>query len=364
MSDAPAQESLLVGGVAPRERQTSPTAAILAGLAVPGLDLDEARHLVTMRAGRRIRRRRAVLGSTCAFVAVGLAVLLWPRPDPQEINADGERSTTTTSAIAPATTAPSPVTTVPVTTVAPSTVAPSTVPTVPITTLAPTTTLPPNQPLTATARLLDAHGRATTTPTAGQTVTLEITWTDPDALDVASVAATTEFGDPAVALPISGSTRPPCDRPGGGANGVITVPFRYATPTPAGASTTIRVEVTACDGHGTYGERRTMDVPVTVGPAAAGSRTLIVAGGDGRSPDAGEVVDPSGAVLAPPRLPDLTQVLPDGSARATVATIASTYSGPLLLRWGAACQETQSPVVAGTGSATLPLRPGLVACPS
>lgn len=351
------------GASTPARSPSTPAAAILAGLAVPGLDLDEARHLVTVRSARRIRRRRVVMGSTCAVVAVGLAVLLWPRPDPREINADGERTTTTSSTIAPATTAPPTESTVVVTTVAPTTSVAPTLTTLPVTTLAPTTTVPPNQPMAVSARLVDVDGRAIGDPAVAQTVVLEVSWSDADVVDPASVSATADFGDPAVSLPISGTTRPPCDGHGSGATGVIKVPFRYATPTVAGQSTNIRVEVTACDGQGAYGERRTLEVPVRVAAAASGSRAVVIGGGDGRSPDAGEVIDPAGAVLSPPRVPDLQQVLADGSTRATVATVPATQAGRLLLKWGTACQETQSPVAPGTESITLALRPGMVSCP-
>ncbi|UDY36418.1 hypothetical protein [Dermatobacter hominis] len=343
--------------------EPSPASVVLAGLAVPGLDLDEARHLVGVRAGRRLRRRRAVLGGVGAVCAVALGVLLWPHPDPEEINADGDRTTTTTTTIAPATTAPVVVTTVPMTTVPTSTTTGPTLTTVPVTT-APPTTVPPNQVMTASATLVDAEGRPTTTPAAGQAVVLQVTWSDPDVVDAAAVGATADFGDPAITLPVAASAeRPPCDGRGTGANGTIAVPFRYATPTAEGASTVIRVEVTACDGNGAYGERQRIDVPVRVAAPAPGTRAVVVGGGDGRSPDAAEVLAAAGALLTPPRVPDLAQVLPDGTTRATVATIPTTYSGGMLLRWGSTCQATASAVTAGTGTVTTVLVPGLATCP-
>lgn len=340
----------------------SPLAAVLAGLAVPGLDMEKARHLVRLRAGRRMRRRRVVLGGVGAICAVTLAIVMWPHPDPEEINADGDRTTTTTTTtIAPATTAPLVETTIGVTTVAPSTTVPAVVTTVPITTVPPTT-IPPNQAMTATAKLVDTEGKDLTAPVAGQTVALQVSWSDADVADPASVEATADFGDPAVTLPVTGSTRPACDGPGTGANGVITVPFRYATPSGAGETRSIRVEVTACDGNGSYGERLRLDVPVRVVAAPADRRVVVVGGGDGRSPDAAEVL--AGSEVVAPRLPDLTQVLPDGATRATVATIRSNYSGPVFLRWGTSCQQSKDPVSAGSSTVTLPLTPGPSACPA
>jgi hypothetical protein len=337
----------------------SPAAAVLAGLAVVGLDLDEARHLVALRAGRRLRRRRAVLGGVGAVCAVALAVVLWPHPDPEEINADGDRTSTTTSTIAPATTAPVVVTTVPVTTVPASTTTGPTLTTVPITTV-PTTTVPPNQAMTATAKLVDAEGRDVPAPVVGQTVTLQVSWSDPDVPDPGAVAATADFGDPAITLPVAASDRPACDGPGQGGTGTIAVPFRYATPTAPGAATVIRVEVTACDGNGAYGERHRVDVAVRVAGPAQDRRIVVVGGGDGRSPDAAEVL--AGTEVLGPRTPDLTQVLPDGITRATVAAIPATYSGPLYLRWGTSCQVTASSIAAGTATITNVLAPG-ESCP-
>ena len=371
--DGPAGDGTSSAGGA-HDDGPSPLAAVLAGLAVPGLDMEKARHLVRLRAGRRMRRRRVVLGGVGAVCAVTLAIALWPHPDPEQINADGDRTTTTsTTTIAPATTVPLVETTIGVTTVAPSTTVPAVVTTVPITTVPPTT-IPANQAMTASAKLVAAPGQ--TTPisgaVAGQTVYLRIDWSDPDLADAASVEVTTDFRDPEVTLPITAAERPPCGQPGAGASGVVEVPFRYSTPTESNQPRSISIEITACDGNGTYGERQTLDLPVTVtapapAPAPTNSRRIVViAGGDGRSPDAAKVVGQGGVVLAELREPDLLQVLADdGATRASVAAISATYQGPLYLRWGDnSCQRAATDVSAGSGTVTLPLIPGPSACPA
>ena len=330
----------------------SPGAAVLAGLAVPGLDLDEARHLVGVRAARRLRRRRAVLGGAAAFVAVGLAVVLWPQADPQEINADGDREVVTTTTTPPAT-VPAPVeTTVVVTTVAPTTTA------APVVTTVPTTTVPPNRTMTVTATLRGTNGVAT----AGEAVVLDVAWSDPDLPAGTPVDVVATFGDPLVTRPIVAAGAPPCDAPGPGASGTRQLPFRYATA----GQLTIQVEVTACGGTGAYGELKTVQVPVDVRAPAAGRRVVVVGGGDGRDPDAAEIIAGT-EIVAQRSVPDLVQVLPDGTTRATVATNSDAFAGDLYLRWGtppdASCQVTGPPPLApGVDPVTALLAPGLVSC--
>ena len=94
----------------------------------------------------------------------------------------------------------------------------------------------------------------------------------------------------------------------------------------------------------------------------------MIGGGDGRSPDTAAVL--AGAETVARREPELTQVLPDGTTRATVAVIDAAYAGPLQLRWGeppgASCQATASDqsVTAGTTPVTALLAPGPSACPT
>jgi hypothetical protein len=344
---------------------TSPTARVLAGLAVPGLDLDEARHLVGARARRRLRRRRGVLGGVGALCAVALAFVLWPRPDPDEIHADRDRSPSTTVTVAPATTSPVPEPTAPITTVPASSTTTPALTTVPVT-AAPPPTLPANQALIATAWLTATRGGSEPSShvRAGDTVYLRVRWSDPDVADASAVEVTADFRDPVVALPITGTDRPPCDQPGAGASGEVELPFRYSTPTERGPLR-ISVEITACDGAGAYGERHRIDLAVTVDPPPVDRRVVVVGGGDGRSPDAADVLDDTGSVLAERREPDLLQVLAaDGATRATVAAVPAATTGPLVLRWGGICQQTVERLGPDTdAAAALSLQPNLVTCP-
>lgn len=334
----------------------TPGAAVLAGLVVDDLDLDEARHLVKVRSARRLRRRRLAVGCTATLTVLALVFVLWPQPDPQEINADGDREVTTTITTLPATTPTTVATTVVVTTVAP------TVTTAPVVTTVPPTTLPPNQAMTVSATLRGANGVAT----AGDAVVLDVAWTDPDLAPDARVEVFADFGDPLVTVPISSSPSAPCEAPGPGTTGGRQVPFRYAST----GRLTIQVEVVACGGTGAFGELRKIQVPVDVQAPPAGQRIAVVGGGDGRDPDVAEVL--AGAdVIAPRPVTDLVQVLPDGTTRATVARIPDGFSGELYLRWGAppdaSCQVTVATpppsVTAGTAPVTALLRPGPEACP-
>lgn len=337
----------------------SPIESILAGLAVTGLDLDRARHLVSLRAGRRLRRRRLTLTGAGALLAVALAVVLWPRPEPREVvAADASTTTTSTSSTTTTTVAPT-ITTVPTT--MPITTAAPVITTVPTT--MPTTTVAPNRPMTATAQVLTSPVGVPVQ--AGDNVTLRVNWSDPDLADASAVVVRADFGDPLVALPADSSTRPPCNQAGPGASGVVDVPFRFASS----GALVIKVDVTACGGGGTYGEHQTVQVPVQVQVPDAGRRVVVVAGGDGRSPDAAAVL--AGRETVPKRVPDLTQVIPDGTTRATVAVIDATYAGPLYLRWGdppaATCQVSAADqsVTAGATPLTVRLAPGPApSCPT
>lgn len=345
----------------------SPGAQVLAGLAVPGLDLDKARHMVDVRAARRLRRRRTVWGAAAAVVLVGIAVWAWPRPDPQELVADGDRdpTTTTTTPVTASSTVPVLTTVVP-TTVPSSTTAAPTVTTVPPTT---STTTAPNQPMAVTAQIVPTPGGAP--PRVGETVTVRVNWSDPDLADPATVDVRADFGDPLVTRALSTAARPPCTARGGGAAALVDVPFRYASSGPR----TVQVEVTACDGVGPYGERKVVQVPVQVQAPETGRRAVVIGGGDGRSPDSAAVL--AGVETVARRDPELTQVLPDGTTRATVAVIDAAYAGPLHLRWGeppgASCQVTASdqsvtavepPDSRRDHAVGVRLAPGPAACPT
>ncbi|MBS1837679.1 MAG: hypothetical protein JST64_08275 [Actinobacteria bacterium] len=339
--------------------QPSPVALLLAGLAVDGLDLDRARYAVAVRAARRTRRRRTWMGGTGAVLAVVAVIALWPRTDPAKVVIADASTTTTTTTIATSTTT-GPITTVVPTTVATTTLAPTltTVPTtLPATT---TTTLPPNRPMTVSATLATAGGTAV----VANTVTLNVTWSDPDLADPSAVVVTADFGDPLVGLPNASAPRAPCESPGTGASGTTPIAFRYASS----GATTIKVVVSACGGAGPYGEQQTLAVPVQVQPLPLGRRAVVIGGGDGRSPDTAAVL--AGAETVPKRDPELTQVVPNSTTRATVAAIDATYSGPLQLRWGdpptTSCQVTapDQSVTAGTAAVRVLLATGLATCPA
>jgi len=348
--------------------EPSPGALVLAGLAVPGLNLTEAHHLVTVRATRRLRRQRVALSGVAAIVVVALAVVLWPHPDPQEINADGDRTTT----IAPATTA-APVTTVApvITTIAPTTVAPVTTAKPVVTTVPPTTTttIPPNQPMTVSAKIVGVDGQPLTTVNVGDAMMVRVNWTDPDLADPSVVDVHTDFRDPLVALAITGTPRTPCASHGGGASAQVDVPFRFSTPTDLGGSSKVVVEVTACDGAGAFGERHTVEVPVSVKAIPDKRAAVLVGLLDGRVPDAADVLaGGTGALLSARRTPELNQVLAsDGATRATVATIAANYAGSLIARWSEpiACQRSAQPseVAAQPETVKVVLDPAPVTCP-
>jgi len=324
---------------------------VLSRFSVPDLDIARIRRLVDARAGRRLRRRRLLLGAATALIAVGVTFAAWPNPEPQEISADRDDQSTSTSSTTSSTTTtlPTPLTTVPVSTV--TTLGTST--TAPVTTVATTvatTTVPPNKPMTVQAELLDgATMTPTTNPVAGQAVALRVRWSDPDLADPAVVDVNVVFGDPLVARPIVATPRPACDRSGGGSAAMVDVPFRFSSA----GSPTIQVEVTACDGIGTYGERITRAVPVKVEPPAAGTRIVVLAGIDGgRQPDAGEVV--AGSAITPKRAPELPLVLTSDATPATVAPVPAAYTGVLLLRWQpTVCQPSATPPKVDAGSTTV-----------
>lgn len=347
----------------------TPGALVLAGLAVSGLNLTEAHHLVTVRAIRQLRRRRIALSGLAAVVVVALGIMLWPHPDPQEINADGDRSTTSapTTTAAPVTTVAPVITTIAPTTVVPVTTAKPVVTTVPPTT---TTTIPPNQPMVVSAQLVGLDGQPVSSVTVGAATMVRVDWSDADLADPSTVDVHTDFRDPLLALAITGTPRSPCTAHGGGASGRVDVPFRFSTPTDLGGSSKVVVEVTACDGAGAFGERHTVEVPVSVTAIPDQRAAVLVGVLDGRAPDAAEVLaGASGAVLAPRRTPELNQVLAsDGATRATVATIPANYAGALVARWSepSACQKSAQPaeVAAQPQTVKVVLDPSPVSCPA
>jgi hypothetical protein len=306
----------------------SPTSAVVAGLAVPGLDLRTPRAVVDARAGRRIRFRRSVLGGCAAIAAIGLAIAVFPRGEPDRVVADSDRTTTTSTV--PDTTVP--VDTVPVVapTAPPTTAKATTTTAKPTTTLpppttVPPTTLPPNQPLTAS---LVVAG----TPAVGSTVTVEVKWSDPDFADPAGPKATADWHDDNVTQPISGESRPPCDAPGpGGSDATVPIRlrFRYSTP----GTHNLSVQIRGCDGAGAFGEDLVLTTQIQVAEPPAGSRTLLVKGpAGGQSLDAATitfVADP-GAPTVLPRQPieDLGLVSTTADAGpVTFVTVPSTFAG-------------------------------------
>lgn len=347
---------------APSPNAPSPNASVLAGLRVDGLDLDHARRLVAARAARRLRRRHLTLGGLAAALAVALAAVLWPHPQPQHVVAADDTTTSTTTTALTTTTS----TAVVVTTVAPTTVAPSTTSALPsLTTVPPTapatTAPPPNRPMTVTAQITapaaDQSEKPTTAPLAGDTVWAVVNWSDPDLADPTAVDVRVDFGDQLLTTTDAAAPRPACTAAGAGASGQAKIPFRYST---AGAAT-VNVTVTACNGDGPYGERVSAAIALRVGAPVAGSRVVVLGGvADGFSGDAADVVV-SGTDPIPPRTPDLHQVFrsvgkpaTDGKP-ATVALIPSSFAGIVTLRWttpSTLCQSTIAPVQPTTDGAT------------
>lgn len=339
----------------------SPIAAILAGLAVHGLDIDHAREVVAIRAARRLRRRHTVMACVAVVFGLALTVAVWPRHEPRKVVAADDNTSTTVTSEATSTTVAA------VTTVPPSiTSPPTTAPPVSITTV--TTTIPTTtstavvvRPLAVTAQLHtgDATGPSTSAAVAGQTVTLRVQWSDPDLADPNAVSVHADFGDPLLALPVSSTTHPPCDTRGNGASGIVDVPFRYSTVDPAlgRLDTKVRIEVTSCDGAGAYGKRVTLELPVTVTAPSVGQRIVVLAGAEGgRSPDAAEAR--TSVATYPPRSPDVGAVLAgDGINKATVVVVPSSFAGPMTLRWttptGVVCQTTRDPATIPPGSGTV-----------
>lgn len=311
----------------------SPTSAVVAGLAVAGLDLRTARAVVDARAGRRLRARRIALGSCAAVAVIGLGIAVFPRPEPDDVVADADSSTTTSSV--PDTTLPPD--TVPVAApAAPTTAVTTTTVRKPVIVLpppptAPPPTLAPNQPLNVS---IVAPGSVT----AGDTVDVSVQWSDPDFADPAGLQIAAVWGDPAVTLPVGGESRPACDAPGPGGSGTVPLRFRYATP----GIYQVSVQASACDGAGAYGEDRTLTTQIEV-KAPAGER-VVVAGGaaGGRSPDAAEVTfvpaSPTSPVPPPiaPRA-ELGQVDTSGG-RVGVIRVPVDFVGEVQFHWGGDCQ--------------------------
>lgn len=342
---------------------TSPMTTILAGLAVGGLDVEGARHLASLRATRRLRHRHVMIGGAAVVIALVAAVVLWPRPGPRKVIAadattTSTSSTSTTSTVAESTTAP--------TTIAPVTTVPGSTITTVATTAAPTTTLPPPRPMALDVQVFqvsEADGTLVgpvTRVAVGSYVVARVNWADPDLGDPSLVRVGVDFGDQLVTIPVpAGSAQPPCDAPGGGATGRVDSPFRYSVA----ATATITVEATTCDATGRYGKRITRTLALTVDPPPAGRRVAVLAGvADSRSGDAGEVVAGPGAPT-PPRVPALRQVLRTDGSPVTLASMASTYSGTVMLRWATppvACQSSKDPVQSTVDGATALLTLGPV----
>ncbi len=306
------------------------TGAVVAGLAVTGLDLTTARQVVDLRARRRVRTRRAVLGGAAAIAVIALAVVLIPRNDPDDVVADGDRTTTTTATTStlPLVTAP-PTTLAPVTTVAPTTTAkpaPITLP--PTTTTIPTTTVPPIQAITVSSYAVAG--------TAGSNLTLTINWTDPTpGAAPTGVRANVVWGSDVVTTP---DTDVPCTPTGT----PIQVVNRYAKV----GQPLIQVELTRCNGTGESAQFRVnADVPAP----RTGYVAMVGGAAGGRSPDAATVT--AGTATIEPRTPDLGQTDTNGQP-VTVLTVPAGYSGPLVFRWpDGSCQQS-SPVNPAT-----PLQP-------
>jgi hypothetical protein len=308
----------------------SPTAAVVAGLAVPGLDLRTARQVVDLRAARRVRFRRAVAGGAAALVVLALGVVLFPRHDPDDVVADGDRTTTTssTTTTAPPVTA-APTTLAPVTTVAPTTTVKAAPITLPPTTTAPTTTLPPVQPITVTG----AVGGGT----AGANYVVTVNWTDPTPGAAPNgVKATVVWGGDVVTTPAPSDV--PCSPPGT----PLVLTGRYAQT----GKRLVQVELSRCNGTGDSTEVQ-IDADVKATP---GSYVVLVGGAaGGQSLDAANAT--AGGAALPKRDPDLSQTDTETGQPVTVLLVPSTYTGPLELRWGSTCQAT-APV-----SSSTPLRP-------
>ena len=319
--------------------------ALLAPFVPAGLDVGAARSRVETAAVARRRTRRVLAGSCAALVVVAgcVAVALLGGSDPDDIVADGdrttERSTTTVSStttveeieviqVAPtvetipplATTTTSPVaTTVPVTVAPPPTAAPGPA---------------PNQPLQLSLTV------ATPRVEAGDVARIDVVWHDADHGGV-TPHLSIDWGDPAVAVLASVPPSSPCDVAGPPAGGTDQVLFRYATP---GVHEVV-VTASTCDGRGAYGERVRTTARIEVVDPVGGAERAVVAlvarpTTDGEPPldDAVAEVVAADSTVTPlaDRRPTLAQFTSAGPA--TVLRVPVGATGALRLTWpGSAC---------------------------
>lgn len=318
MSTATPPEEFTEAGEGPAAgTASSPTAAsVAAGLAEPGLDLRTARGVVELRARRRLRRRRTLVGAVAVVAVLAAVATVLRRDETREVVADADEPSTTTTAPTTSTSSP-PVSTAPVT--VPVTEAPSTidVPT-PQTTAPPPPpppTVPPNRPLEATLR-----GPASVPP--GVTARFEVSWSDPDFADPAGPRLVVNWGDRTVSVPPPPPAGGPCGFPGPGSGGSRTLAFRFAAP----GVHTVRVEVSGCGGQGAYGESRTVEASITVTPGPA----LVVATPPGRPPAGArvEIVRGDGTVqTVEEQVPDLGAVLAEAPTRPAVVLPLAVGAG-------------------------------------
>lgn len=314
----------------------SPTAAVVAGLAVAGLDLATARAVVDARARRRVRARRGMLAGGAAVALLGVVIALIPRDRPDDVIADAGTTTTTgyTSSTVPPETVPgttaAPVTSAVTTTTTrpPSTTSPVT------TTTTPPTTLAPNQPLTASLA----------SPTAvpvGKVVTLEIKWSDADLGDPTGPRATAVWGDVNVTAPISAETRPPCDAPGAPGSGSLPLQFRYSRA----GTYNVTVQIRTCDGVGAFAENQTFTTTVTVNDAKDAQgvtlRGVVLKGpSGGPSPDGSTLTytATAGAEQAPREaVPILGLISTVDGTPVTVAVVGPDFVGSVRAKQAGVC---------------------------
>jgi hypothetical protein len=320
--------------------QLSATAAVVAGLAVPDLDLRTARGVVDARARRRLRTRRGALGVAALVAVLAVGWVLVPGSEPRSVVADADGDATTTT---PGSSTTLPVT-VPVTGPVTATTASSTtttvkapVTTLPVPTTAPPTTLPPNQPMTASVTVGGTQ--------VGQVVTLDVQWSDPDLGDPGGPRVTADWKDPNVTTAIVDDTRPSCDAPGAPGSGTISVPFRYSSP----GTYRVTVQIRTCDGQGAYAEDQTITTSVVVAPPnppAGGSGTwrgVVLRSGTGAPPpDAATVsfVPDAGSPAVADRGPvqDLSLVSTTDGAPVTIVSVPQSFRGQAALHEGGSCR--------------------------
>lgn len=330
---------------------------LLDAAAVDGVDVTAARSRVAELRQSRDRSRRRVLGGLAALLlAAGLAWALVPGDDPDELVADRDEPTTTTSSTSsttapvasPGTDAPAAPTTAPVTVqVATSTTTP--------TSTAPPTTIASNQPLRAQLRVLTPVVRA------GEVATIEVAWIDADHIGGDPVLVS-DWGDPAVHAgnPTTGPAGT-CDGPGVSAGGSARQDFRYAT---TGAHR-VQVTLTTCDGRGPFAERVTLDAPITVtdprlGDAPAAAVVATSSPGQPEPPpldSATAELVPQGTPEEPFAIPAREPVLDQRTATgpATVLRLPTGAVGTVRLTWsGSACVATAT-VDLGSPSTAVPV---------